>query len=268
MPLGIVKLQHALLLIILSNNPFISDLSPCTMQYSPNSQPIRTPQQEIIQLVLYPTRYEIEAVLIPDSQEVFGQISPPSIGPRKGQDQLSDGSSCRLISPDACMETVYMSGCHSSHSDSSLLSKPKSIHRDTKTDSVDFKLEFVSVPGPAYTPLVGKPPAQRDTVEVFPGVFLPVHGRSETLISMQQGQLQRCTCLVCAQTIMCVPQASYILCPDCRVVSPVDTSSDIKKVLYGPHEGGVGLGMSCPEFDRWEQANGHTANKSQGYSTE
>jgi hypothetical protein len=98
-------------------------------------------------------------------------------------------------------------------------------------------------------PSIQKDPTSRLEVEVAPGVFLPLHGSQETLSSMQEGQLVSCACFACTLTIMCVPQASYVLCPDCRVVSPVERSADptITK-LAATLSGGVGLGMKLEEY--------------------
>ena len=54
-------------------------------------------------------------------------------------------------------------------------------------------------------------------------------------------------CLVCNSTLQCVPDADMVICPDCRVVSPVTVTSindnDNGTNKHALHVGGVGLGL-------------------------
>jgi hypothetical protein len=58
-------------------------------------------------------------------------------------------------------------------------------------------------------------------VEVEPGVFLPLRGSEETLRAMAQGTTRLVQCLSCEAPLACVPDCQMVICPDCRVVSPI-----------------------------------------------
>jgi len=66
------------------------------------------------------------------------------------------------------------------------------------------------------------------TMEIAPNVRVPVRSSRETYEAVHQGQFTVVTCFVCAETLVCTNQAAFVLCPDCRVVSPImsDITSD------------------------------------------
>jgi hypothetical protein len=85
-------------------------------------------------------------------------------------------------------------------------------------------------------------PAQRSlatmTIEVAPGMSVRLRGADETWRAIQADQYQPCTCLECNATMFCIQDAWLVLCPTCRVASPVNVSATNNR------DGGVGLGFT------------------------
>lgn len=78
-------------------------------------------------------------------------------------------------------------------------------------------------------------------IQVTPQLELPLHGSEETLRAMQEGAIQSGECASCNSRNVCVSNASFVLCPICRVISPL-----------GKEGGGVGLGLLRDEYLAWE----------------
>lgn len=103
-------------------------------------------------------------------------------------------------------------------------------------------------------------------LEVGPGSYLPLHGSDETYFALRCGRLQSASCAVCETSLKCVSHAAHVLCPVCRVVSPVEGGNcDIDEhdeynynydngaavAAWSSNSiGGVGLGMSQQEYRR------------------
>mmetsp|Transcript_9932 Transcript_9932/g.15346 ORF Transcript_9932/g.15346 Transcript_9932/m.15346 type:complete len:283 (+) Transcript_9932:127-975(+) len=89
---------------------------------------------------------------------------------------------------------------------------------------------------PVETP---KPVTRRiPRIEVEPGVFLSLRGSHETWEAVQRGRMQKVECWACSTDLLCLMDADYVLCPECRGLTPILT--DVER----PLEGGVGLGLS------------------------
>jgi hypothetical protein len=73
------------------------------------------------------------------------------------------------------------------------------------------------------------------TVEIAPGVYEILRGSVETTQAMQCGAITQVRCCCCTQTVQCIEDAAFFICPICRVISQV------------PHGSwGVGLGFVRP----------------------
>jgi hypothetical protein len=97
----------------------------------------------------------------------------------------------------------------------------------------------------------------RMELEVSPGIFLPLHGSEETYAALRTDRLCATYCLACETPLFCVEYAAQVLCPACRVVSPVFTHEAPRRNDYDSqtHPSGVGLGMTVDEYDRtWAEA--------------
>jgi hypothetical protein len=84
-------------------------------------------------------------------------------------------------------------------------------------------------------------------VEISPGVHERLRGADETLNAVKLDFYMPTECFCCSLTIFCIQDAEYILCPDCRVVSPVPGD-----VGDGLNSGGVGLGFTMEDLAEWQ----------------
>jgi hypothetical protein len=80
-------------------------------------------------------------------------------------------------------------------------------------------------------------------VEISPGVFALLRGAEETWRAIQTGNFETVVCVCCCSRMQCIADAEYVLCPECRVVSPVRNKyrerSDSGRRI-------VGLGLLAP----------------------
>jgi len=97
---------------------------------------------------------------------------------------------------------------------------------------------------------------ERPQIEVSPGVFMPLRGSKETMEAMKRGQALYVQCIFCNVQLCCIQDAEMVICPDCRVLSPVTSPTTAFERLNGYQSsssstknkthrgiGGVGLGM-------------------------
>jgi len=82
-------------------------------------------------------------------------------------------------------------------------------------------------------------------IEVAPGQFLNLRGAQETWQAVNDDFFLPCSCVICDQTIFCIADADYVLCPVCRVVNPVDFGTETSG------SGGVGLGFTLDDLAKW-----------------
>lgn len=104
-------------------------------------------------------------------------------------------------------------------------------------------------------------------VEIAPGVYAPLRGSHETWRAIQRDFYRPTTCVVCgcggggsgsgtdgdATTLFVIQDASYVLCPICRVVGPVEPDPDSSGGGGGgaAKAGGVGLGFTHEDLVTW-----------------
>jgi hypothetical protein len=79
-------------------------------------------------------------------------------------------------------------------------------------------------------------------LEISPGVFAPLRGSEETWRAIQAGNVETVVCVCCCNRIQCIADAEYVICPECRVVSPVGDPYR-ERPASGLHIRGVGLGL-------------------------
>jgi hypothetical protein len=101
-------------------------------------------------------------------------------------------------------------------------------------------------------------------VEVAPGEFMPLRGSDETLQAIEMGYARIVTCFACSASLACVPDCELVICPDCRVISPIcaeqeddrkmahhndspfgcwEGNNDYYQQALSPPPRGVGLGL-------------------------
>lgn len=85
------------------------------------------------------------------------------------------------------------------------------------------------------------------SVEVSPNVFMDLRSAMETLRAVESGRAICVTCVQCQGTLKCVPDAELVMCPDCRITSPMCLEDDIPGRT--PRRG-VGLGLKLPSTFR------------------
>jgi hypothetical protein len=86
-------------------------------------------------------------------------------------------------------------------------------------------------------------------IEIAPGVLAPLRGAEETLAAVEEGNVEQCECIICTMQLICIADAEYVLCPECKVVIPLPVSR--------PDARGVGLGMSLDEYNNPRSGNRH-----------
>jgi hypothetical protein len=79
------------------------------------------------------------------------------------------------------------------------------------------------------------------TIEVAPGLSVRLRGADETWRAIQSDQYQPCTCMECNTHMFCIADAWLVLCPTCRVASPVHV---VVGTTINHRDGGVGLGFT------------------------
>jgi hypothetical protein len=85
-------------------------------------------------------------------------------------------------------------------------------------------------------------PPERPLIEVAPGLMMRLMGTDETMQAIQLGHITVTSCVVCGMDVHCHSASEYVLCPDCRVVSPVNQLDNA--IDMTPQQGGlVGLGV-------------------------
>jgi len=78
-------------------------------------------------------------------------------------------------------------------------------------------------------------------IEISPGVFVALRGSEESWHAIQQGFYTHPECFCCSTALVCIADADYVLCPECRVVSPI--TSERPSIAPADFVGGVGLGL-------------------------
>lgn len=98
--------------------------------------------------------------------------------------------------------------------------------------------------------------SSRSQIEVAPGHYMPLRGSAETMTAVESGMARTVLCMACQATLLCVPDAELVVCPDCRLLSPLlPTESKAYSQTRTSHYesdvqpgvkyqvGGVGLGL-------------------------
>lgn len=90
-----------------------------------------------------------------------------------------------------------------------------------------------------------KPHHEQPEIEISPGVSVRLRGRDETMLAVYRDEFVPLDCLSCGQMIFCMQNARLVVCPICRVVSP----------LMNPDEDneGVGLGFTLEDLCEWHE---------------
>jgi hypothetical protein len=109
-------------------------------------------------------------------------------------------------------------------------------------------------------------PARVESIEIGPGCSKTLRGADETTRAVKFGFIEHQDCLSCSVPLVYVADAEYVLCPKCRVISPVlscfgmstgschafDVNPCKQRPLnfWGSAAGGVGLGLLAGSLPR------------------
>ena len=77
-----------------------------------------------------------------------------------------------------------------------------------------------------------------ETLELYEGCSLPYKGPKETWETINAGLFNITQCIVCAQDLCCVANASHVICSSCKTISPVTQADDSSS-----HGGVIGFGV-------------------------
>jgi hypothetical protein len=96
-----------------------------------------------------------------------------------------------------------------------------------------------------------RPPARPDRqdlkIEISPNVWVRLRGADETWACVEQDFYMPVVCFGCSSELCCIQDADFVLCPLCRVVSPMDGIVDTTA-----SSGGVGLGFTFDDLLKWQ----------------
>lgn len=81
-------------------------------------------------------------------------------------------------------------------------------------------------------------------INIAPGMTDRLRGAKETFKCIEDDFYLHVQCYGCADNICCILDASFVLCPHCKVVSPIEGNEEI--------QGGVGLGFSVEDLHNWQ----------------
>lgn len=98
-----------------------------------------------------------------------------------------------------------------------------------------------------------KSPATAQTMpmmEISPGVTAQLRGVAEIREYVRRDEITPCLCFACELAMFTIADASYVLCPACRVVNPNQEvqEHEIQGVTSG--SGGVGLGFTFQDLQK------------------
>ena len=75
-------------------------------------------------------------------------------------------------------------------------------------------------------------PSKQIEIEVAPGLYMPLRGSDETIDAIESGRACIVRCFACNSKLSCVPDCELVICPDCRVLSPVqDEDEDLHRSM-------------------------------------
>lgn len=124
-----------------------------------------------------------------------------------------------------------------------------SLYSPSSTSSYSSSLPLGVAAPPVYQRYTGTSRTHhRPTtmIEVAPGIHSRLRGSQETYDAIRKDFYMPATCSCCEDTIFCIQDAGYVLCPNCRVISPMEDIQD--RVRRG-----VGLGFTYEQLAEWQQ---------------
>lgn len=99
-----------------------------------------------------------------------------------------------------------------------------------------------------HTPPSPPPPTEK-MVEVSPDFWVRLRGADETWAAIEHDFYSPVICFGCGLELCCIQDADFVLCPTCRVVSPMN---GIGEQVQNGKDGGVGLGFTYDNLAQWQ----------------
>lgn len=96
----------------------------------------------------------------------------------------------------------------------------------------------------AFDSCNGSSSPQEARIEIAPGITERLRGAAETWQCIERDFYLPTQCCCCATDICCIMDATYVLCPQCKVISPLENGM--------AHGGGVGLGFTFEDLQNWQ----------------
>lgn len=90
-----------------------------------------------------------------------------------------------------------------------------------------------------------QPPHRQVYVEIAPGLTARLRGALETWHCIERDFYLPTMCLDCTMDLFCIQDASHVLCPTCRVISPMEG-------LVLGYDGGIGMGFTVAQLQAWQ----------------
>lgn len=113
----------------------------------------------------------------------------------------------------------------------------------------------------SQTPGPTKNTIKRKVIEVAPGTHMLLRGAEETWEAVRRGFYCSTVCLSCSEVVFCIQDANSVICPKCRVVSPVEESERRAPPTSGVEYNdmpSVGLGFSFHDLQSWIESSAAT----------
>ena len=83
-------------------------------------------------------------------------------------------------------------------------------------------------------------------ITISPGVKARIRGAKETHDCVKMDFYVTTSCYDCGLQIYCIADASYVLCPQCMTVSPIE-------IRKRRRDGGVGIGFTHADLCQWQE---------------
>ena len=128
------------------------------------------------------------------------------------------------------------------HMCASNFSDPTNSDGDTLT-MTSHDLDNSTIATTHSSPLSASQPVY---IEIAPGWRERLRGANETAEAVRQDFYIPTVCCGCGLDILCIMDANYVICPTCRVVSPLSGGADASC------RGGVGLGFTWENVQDWQ----------------
>ena len=91
-------------------------------------------------------------------------------------------------------------------------------------------------------------------IPIAPGVSARLRGANETWECIERDFYVPIVCFACSLEMCCIQDADYVICPLCKVVSPLDSgvSPHVANDFRGQREQTVGLGFTYEDLCKWQ----------------